>query len=417
MKVLINAYACSPNMGSEPGMAWNWCVNLAKYCELYIITEGEFRDNIELVVPTLPKGKNMHFYYNPIGGDDASKCEKIRKMCWNQGDWRFYWFYHQWQKKTLAIAREICEREQIDIIHQLNMIGFREPGLLWKIKGPKYVWGPIGGLINIPSNYLWSISKKEVIKNVLKKSISALQIRYSYAVRQAVVRADVLIGATNEETETIRRLYKKNIIQVNETGSSALADEKKHIFSHNEDFNLIWVGRFIPTKQLGLALFSLAMTGNDKIKLHIVGGTVEEESGFKQKAQELGIERSCVWHEKVNHDTVQQLMQQSDLFFFTSIAEATSTVILEAISNKLPILCFDTCGFGSVVDESIGIKISLSNPSQSAKNFAEQINYLYDHREVLVQMSENCKKRAEELSWENKAKQMVELYEKAVKGE
>ena len=71
-------------MGSEPGMAWNWCVNLAKYCELYIITEGEFRDNIELVVPTLPKGKNMHFYYNPIGGDDASKCEKIRKMCWNQ---------------------------------------------------------------------------------------------------------------------------------------------------------------------------------------------------------------------------------------------------------------------------------------------------------------------------------------------
>ena len=38
MKILINAYACSPNMGSEPGMAWNWCVHLAKHCELYIIT-------------------------------------------------------------------------------------------------------------------------------------------------------------------------------------------------------------------------------------------------------------------------------------------------------------------------------------------------------------------------------------------
>lgn len=24
MKILINAYACSPGMGSEPGMAWNW---------------------------------------------------------------------------------------------------------------------------------------------------------------------------------------------------------------------------------------------------------------------------------------------------------------------------------------------------------------------------------------------------------
>ena len=44
LSILINAYACSPNMGSEPGMAWNWCVNLAKYCELYIITEGEFQE-------------------------------------------------------------------------------------------------------------------------------------------------------------------------------------------------------------------------------------------------------------------------------------------------------------------------------------------------------------------------------------
>ena len=47
--ILINAYACSPDMGSEPGMAWNWCVNLANYCELHIITEGEFRDRKSVV--------------------------------------------------------------------------------------------------------------------------------------------------------------------------------------------------------------------------------------------------------------------------------------------------------------------------------------------------------------------------------
>ena len=64
LSILINAYACSPNMGSEPGMAWNWCVNLAKYSELHIITEGEFRNEIEAALPTLPQGKNMHFYYN-----------------------------------------------------------------------------------------------------------------------------------------------------------------------------------------------------------------------------------------------------------------------------------------------------------------------------------------------------------------
>ena len=190
LKVLVNAYACSPGMGSEPGMAWNWCVNIAKHCELHIITEGEFRENIEKVLPTLPQGKNMHFYYLPVE-------RKIRTMCWNQGDWRFYYYYRKWQKRALEKGREICEKEHIDIIHQLNMIGFREPGLLWKIKGPKYVWGPIGGLIDIPVKYLWAADKKQALKTLLKKSISALQIRYQWNVKKAIERADVLIGSSN----------------------------------------------------------------------------------------------------------------------------------------------------------------------------------------------------------------------------
>ena len=119
LSILINAYACSPNMGSEPGMAWNWCINLARHCELYIITEGEFRDKIEAVLPTLPQGKHMHFYYNPVS-------EEVRKMCWNQGDWRFYKHYKKWQWKTYEMAQEIIVKQHIDIVHQLNMIGFRE---------------------------------------------------------------------------------------------------------------------------------------------------------------------------------------------------------------------------------------------------------------------------------------------------
>ena len=106
IKILINAYACSPGMGSEPGMAWNWVSNLAKFCELYILTEGEFREKIEAVVPTLEQGKNMHFYYNPVS-------EEIRKMCWNQGDWRFYKYYREWQWKTYLMAKEICFSEDI----------------------------------------------------------------------------------------------------------------------------------------------------------------------------------------------------------------------------------------------------------------------------------------------------------------
>ena len=39
LKVLINAYACSPGLGSEPGMAWNRVSNFAKCFEFHIISK------------------------------------------------------------------------------------------------------------------------------------------------------------------------------------------------------------------------------------------------------------------------------------------------------------------------------------------------------------------------------------------
>ena len=139
MNILINAYACAPNWGSEQGMAWHWITELAKMHNLYVITEGEWKKEIEEAVALLDVKDNIHFYYNPVS-------DKIRSMCWNQGDWRFYWYYRKWQKKTLTIARQICSEHRIDIIHQLNMIGFREPGYLWNIYDTHYIWGPVGGL-------------------------------------------------------------------------------------------------------------------------------------------------------------------------------------------------------------------------------------------------------------------------------
>lgn len=74
-------------------------------------------------------------------------------MCWNQGDWRFYFHYNKWQQKTLAIAKQIIKEQNIDIVHQLNMIGFREPGYLWKLDKP-FIWGPTNAKEAFPTAYL-----------------------------------------------------------------------------------------------------------------------------------------------------------------------------------------------------------------------------------------------------------------------
>ena len=407
LRILINAYACSPGMGSEPGMAWNWVSNLANFCELYIITEGEFREKIEEVMPTLEQGKNMHFFYNPVP-------DETRKMCWNQGDWRFYKYYRKWQWKTYIMAKEICSSEHIDVLHQLNMIGFREPGYLWKLSkenGVPFVWGPVDAKDKFPLSYLDGASIKTKLFMRLKNFLTSIQLRYSARVFKAARQASVVFSASSNSQRSFKKYMGIDSPLLNETGCYV----QKHPVidkSEKEDFDVLWVGKMDFRKQLALALQTIAAIGNNKFKLHIVGGG--DSAFYQQMAQGLGIANQCVWHGAVSHDEVQKLMQASDIFFFTSVAEGTPHVVLEAIGNNLPVVCFDTCGHGDVVNEKVGRKIPLTNPEQSAVDFAKILNELEGNRDELKRMSENCKQRQKQLSWEEKAKTMVKWYEKVV---
>lgn len=403
LSILINAYACSPNMGSEPGMAWNWCVNLAKYCELHIITEGEFRDKIEAILPTLSQGKNMHFYYNPVS-------EEIREMCWNQGDWRFYKYYKEWQWKTYLIAKDICQKIHIDILHQLNMIGFREPGYLWKISDIPFVWGPIGGLKQFPEAYLKNAGWKIRLFNKLKNQINVYQIKHDKRVIAALHRAAVLISSIPDSYNAIKRYHHLDSVLIPETGCFISNDLPTGRF-FDEKLHAMWVGKFDFRKQLSLAIQAIARTKNPNIILDIYGtGNDEQVETVKQLVQFLNIEEQIVWHGNQPHSVVMQAMKEAQLFLFTSVSEDTSTVVLEAISNRLPVLCFNACGMASVIDEKVGCKIELSTPQQSINDFAEALNKFEKNRNLLKVCSQNCKDRQQEFSWDRKAKQVIALY-------
>lgn len=210
ISVLINAYACNPKWGSEPGMGWNWVVNIAKFCEVFVITEGEWKDNIEEAIELLPQKANIHFFYLPVS-------DNVRKMCWNQGDWRFYYYYRKWQKRAYKKALQIISDHKIDIVHQLNMVGFREPGFLYKINNIPFVWGPIGGMNNFPIEYLNGAKLKFKLFARLKNFINNYQIRKHRRVRLAIERADCLISAVPATYYNLLKYYSKKSILIGET--------------------------------------------------------------------------------------------------------------------------------------------------------------------------------------------------------
>ena len=438
LKVLINAYACCPNMGSEQGMGWNWISNIAKTCEVFVITESEYEnvnsrlaDNCEQYGITKEQCDRMHFYFVPAG-ETEEESAKIRSMCWNQGAWSFYLKYAEWQEKALAVARNISDEQErfgskIDIMHQLNMAGFREPGMLYKINDERIrqgkeripiVWGPMTGYGSIPFPFMLSGGLKFTAFYSLKNTLNLLQLIMQPRVRKMVKYSDKLIAATPEMKKGIDTFYNADIEHINETGCVIKNDETSFVKKFSkEGFKVLWVGRFMYTKQLEIALKVMGQLTNLKnIEFHIVGKgfTDEETQAMRAKAVEYGAEKICHWHGQIPNSEVHKLMQKSDIFFFTSIFEATSTVILEAIQNGLPIVCFDRCGFGPIVDDTIGMKIPCKSPKQAVRDFVTVINYLYHHREVLPSMSANCKSKRQELSWDNKMTRLMSFYKKLV---
>lgn len=405
LNVLVNAYAVSPNMGSEPGLGWNWIVNLSKYCNLYVITEGEWQNEIETAVCQLPYKNRIHFYYNPLP-------ENVREMCRNQGDWRFYKHYRKWQEKALSIAMEIIAVNRIDIIHQLNMIGYREPGSLWKIKDIPFVWGPVGGYGWTTLKYLDGQSLSVKIKAMVKNILNSIQGRFYPLSNNAMKRADCVLAANSKVYDYIRKNSRNDVILMNETGCY----EKEIQLSernNGREFKILWVGKFDYRKQLELAIRTVAILEGAYpfIKLNIVGDKENETYCHLSKlCSELKIEQNVEWYGKIPNADVHKMMQESDVFLFTSIDEGTPHVVLEAIQNNLPVVCFDTCGQGDVVNESVGIKIPLSDSRKSPSDFARAISSLINDRKRLRRLRQNCRQRQSEMSWDLKMKEVLAIY-------
>lgn len=251
----------------------------------------------------------------------------------------------------------------------------------------------------------------------MKNLINSLQARFYPLSNNAMKRAAYVLAANSNVYRYVRAHKRKDVILMNETGCYVKQMPVK-FDAEKRSFDILWVGKFAYRKQLVLTLKTLAALklmlkeGFERIRLRVVGDSPDEKT--IELVDELGIAGNVEWVGKIPNPRVHEMMQQSDLFLFTSIDEGTPHVVLEAIQNNLPVACFDTCGQGDVVNERVGVKVALKNAKESPVDFAAAIIPLIENREKLRELKENCASRQTELSWESKIMQMVEIYEKAV---
>ena len=185
MHILYIAYSCMPNKGSEEKIGWNIPLQSAKTNQVYVLTKEEHRTAIETYLRQHDV-ENIKFYY----ADIPAVYKKVYKGI------AYSMRLNIWHRRAFALAKEICQKENIQIIHQITPIEFRSIGDYGKIPNVKFVCGPIGGGEYMPKAFYRYVGK-HFLPELIRLALNTFA-RYTMAAQDKLNRCDYLFFANRE---------------------------------------------------------------------------------------------------------------------------------------------------------------------------------------------------------------------------
>ena len=157
MNYLISAYSVNPYKGSEDSIGWNWVLQYEKnYKEgdRIILLTKKFNEkdtrkglkefnirHVELVIVDVPDALNWF-------REKHSAFHHMYYILWQH--WAWLWVKHS--------------GIHFDVIHHVTMNDYRIPSEMYKAKGAKVIWGPMGGAQVTPKS-LKVYEKNQLVAN------------------------------------------------------------------------------------------------------------------------------------------------------------------------------------------------------------------------------------------------------------
>lgn len=420
LRVLVNAYAMSPYRGSEPGVGWGYCAHLAKYHDLTVLCaagtpgaeENIFREEMEACFRENGpiQGLTLAYVERPLLSRVLQREDEFHRRTF------YYLGYNAWQRAALRLALKLHAEKPFDLVHQLNMTGFREPGYLWKLPIP-FVWGPIAGAANIPSPFLRIMTPLDRLYYGFRNWTTSFQKWSSSRCRRAAQRASHIWTIGHASQDLVEKIWGYPSETLGESGATRQPDARIRHHDSSRPLRVVWSGVHIGRKALPLLLNAVATLENQvDVRVVILGGGSLEKA-WKSLSAKLGIESRVQFAGRMTRAQAMKEVAAADVLAFTSIQDGTPQAVLEAMSLGVPVICHDACGMGVAVDETCGLKIPLIDPATSVAGFADAIRRLASEPALLGQLSAGAIERTKDLDWTRMAERVAEVYTRVVSEE
>jgi glycosyltransferase involved in cell wall biosynthesis len=388
MKLLISAYACAPNRGSDHAVGWNWVTEAHQLGhEIWALVSPVHRDAIKQACERAPDLAGIHWIFPSVKG------WRIRQTV--EPKWeRTYNFL--WQKAAVPHARRLQNQIGFDAVHHLTWAGIRAPTFLGSLSAPLII-GPVGGGETSPVQLRDDIGAKGRLLERLR-DFSNSTIMMNPIVRSGLNSASVIFVSTTDTQKLFKGDLRDKTVVFTQLGLSDFpAANAPRSWSSSPRF--LYAGRLLYWKGIHIAIraFVEIVKQIPEARFTIVGSG-SERSKLAQACRENGIESSVEFISRIPQNELFDLYRSHDLFLFPSLHDSGGFVVLEALSYGLPVVCLDLGGPKDIVTPDCGLVVSTKGltTAQVADVMARDVCRLISKPGKLAELSQGALLRARE---------------------
>ena len=318
MKLLISAYACAPNRGSEHGSAWNWTSEAARLGEdVTVLVSPAHRDAILAATERDPALQRIRWLFPEVA---FWPLQQGKEPVWERT------YNLLWQREALRVARALHREQPFDLVHHLTWGGVRAPTFLGTLGAPLII-GPVGGGETSPAGLRDRMPLRgRVLESV--RDLSNATIELNPIVRQGLRKAGVIFARTADTKNLLSPpLRAKTYVQMELGVMPTQIGAPRPV--RQAPRKLLYAGRLLYWKGVHIAVEAMAqlVANMPDAQLTIVGNG-PEEARLKTEIAQRGLGANITFVSWMPQEQFLRLYDTHDLFVFPSLHDSTGWVVL-----------------------------------------------------------------------------------------
>ncbi len=408
MKILVIAYACEPNRGSEPEVGWQWVQQLCREHDVCVFTKANNKEPIEATDIRL-KFPNLRFEYIHV---------PMWLSFWKKKNFGIQLYYVLWQLFALYRGMILHRKEKFDLAHHLTFSPFYFPPIVSLLPIP-FIWGPVGAGEIVPRQYFSLFTVRQQLREYLRllvRIIAKYNPLFLYASRKALL----IVAATQETKNVFPLTCAKKILVEPQIGmdlSSSLKMKEKA--STTECIRILTAGRHVYWKGhiIVIKAFARLLTKTNKRFELVVLSNGPELARLEREVHVQGInDKVSFLNWLPDRSAVFEQYARANVFAYCSFFECGGYVVLEAMAHGVPVISIHLGGPGEIVTNENGALVEPGPIEETIETFSNLLLELAFNDKWLPRKIERTIKDINELHrWDMKGDRLLKMIREKIK--